>query len=136
MNDEKKPNYEAFELAYGNGRIKKWTLEKLIIDLLYKTDNQSIIYLKTNDINCFGTPDEENEDEMIYKYGYLFRSPKTEIDLVLNKKDGKLLIKKVGIGWGYDNVEQELYKDILNQIKNKKIYFHTNFNDEEYLIKQ
>ena len=100
MNDEKKPNYEAFELAYGNGRIKKWTLEKLIIDLLYKTDNQSIIYLKTNDINCFGTPDEENEDEMIYKYGYLFRSPKTEIDLVLNKKDGKLLIKKVGIGWG------------------------------------
>lgn len=132
---EENINSLAFELAYGKGKVKKWALEDLVIDTLYKTNEENIIYIKTSDINCFGKADEENDKELIYKYGYLHRIPRTEIDLIVNKDNGMLMLKKVDIGWGYENVEKELYKDILKQIKNKNIYFSTNFNGEEYLIK-
>lgn len=134
--EENKINYEAFDLAYGKGKIKKWTLERIIIDTLYKTTNEDMIFIKTNDINCFGKADEENEEEFIYKYGYLFRIPKTEIDLIVRKSDGKLLLKKVGLGFGYDDVEAEIFKVIYQKIRNKNIYFHTNCSlSGEYLIK-
>lgn len=128
-------NYDAFYLAYAKGKMKKWTLESLIIDTLYKTTSEKVQYIKTNNINCFGKPDEENENELIYKYGYLYRIPKTEIDLIVNKSDGKLQLKKVGIGFGYDDIETMVFKDIYKQIKAKNIYFQSNINDEEYLIK-
>lgn len=132
---EENINSLAFELAYGKGKVKKWALEDLVIDTLYKTNEENIIYIKTSDINCFGKADEENDKELIYKYGYLNRIPRTEIDLIVNKSNGMLMLKKVDIGWGYENVERELYNNILKQIKNKNIYFSTNFNGEEYLIK-
>lgn len=134
MNKEK-PNYDAFELAYGKGRIKKWALQSLVIDALYKTEENDVSYIKTIDINCFGKPDEETDTKLIYKYGYLFQLPRTEINLIINKADGKMMLKKEGFGWGYENVEKTIYDDIKKQIKNKKIYFMTNLNDEEYLIK-
>lgn len=134
--EENKKNYEVFEVAYGKGKFKKWALERVIIDTLYKTTNEDMLYIKTNNINCFGKADEENAEEYIYKYGYLFRIPKTEIDLIVRKKDGKLILKKVGLGFGYDNVEEEIFKVIYQKIKNKNIYFHTNCNlSGDYLIK-
>lgn len=135
MNKEEKINYDAFVLAYGKGRQKKWSLERLIIDTLYKTTNENIQYIKVDDINCFGKADEETDSYLIYRYGYLYRMPKTEIDLIINKKNGKMQLKKVGIGYGYDNVEKTLYQEIEQQIKNKHIYFRTNFNCEEFLIR-
>lgn len=128
-------NYDAFYLAYAKGKNKKWTLESLIIDTLYKTTDENVQYIKTSNINCFGKPDEENENELIYKYGYLYRVPKTEVDLIVNKKDGKLQLKKVGVGFGYDDVETMIFKDIYKQIKAKNIYFQSNINEEVYLIK-
>ena len=130
-----KINYDAFILSYGKGKQKKWVLEKLIINTLYETTDDSIKYIKTEDIYCFGKADDDIDGKLIYRYGYLNRLPKTEIDLLVNKKDGKLIIKKVGVGYGYDDVEKALYKDIEQQIKNKHLYFKTNFNDEEFLIK-
>lgn len=128
-------NYDAFYLAYAKRKVKMWTLESLIIDTLYKSTDEKIQYIKTKDINCLGKPDEETDNELIYKYGYLYRAPKTEIDLVINKKGGKLQLKKVGIGYGYGDVETMIFKDIYKQIKAKNIYFQSNINDEEYLIK-
>ena len=128
-------NFDAFELAFCKGKLRKWVLEKLIIDTLYKTTDELAIYIKVNDINCFGKPDDETDKELIYKYGYQFQVPKTEIDLIVNKKDGKLKLKRVGLGWGYENVEKVIYKDITKQMKLKNLYFQTNFNNEKYLIK-
>lgn len=136
MNKEK-PNYDAFELAYAKGKIKEWTLERLIIDTLYKTKESDVSYIKIVDINCFGEPDETDDTGryLIYKYGYLFQNPKTEIDLIIDSALGKMMLRRVGPGWGYDNVEKTIYNDIKKQIKNKNIYFMTNFDEEEFLIK-
>lgn len=136
MNNEK-PNYDAFELAYGKGRIKKWALERLVIDMLYKTTNEDVSYIKIIDIDCLGEADDTDDTGryLIYKYGYSFQIPRTEIDLIIDTVTGKMMLKKVGLGWGYDKVEKVIFKDIKKQITNKNIYFMTNFNDEEYLIK-
>jgi len=131
---EKERNTDVFIVAFGKGKIKKWTLERIIIDTLYKTADDDIQYIKVNDINCFGEPDDEIDGRLIYRYGYNFRVPKTEIDLIVNKKDGRLILEKVGLGYGYDDVEEALYQDIEKQIKNKHLYFKTSFNNEEFLI--
>ena len=131
----KEINDDAFILAYGKGRQRKWTLERLIIDTLYNTSDDDVIYIKVDDINCFGEADDEIDGRLIYRYGYYYRLPKTEIDLIVNKKDGRLIIEKVGLGYGYEEVEKTIYRDIEKQIKNKHLYFRTNFNREEFLIK-
>ena len=131
----KEINDDAFILAYGKGRQKKWTLERLIIATLYNTADPDIQYIKVDDINCFGEADDDIDEKLIYKYGYNYRLPKTEIDLLVDKKDGKLILKKVGLGYGYEEVEKTIYHDIEKQIKNKHLYFQTNFNDEDFLIK-
>ena len=65
----------------------------------------------------------------------MFQVPKTEVDLTVNKKDGKLKLKRINLGWGYEDVEKLIYTDIAKQIKLKNLYFQTNLNDEKYLIK-
>lgn len=128
-------NFDAFELAFCKGRMRKWVLEKLIINTLYKTTDELAEYIKVVDVNCFGEPDDETDKELIYKYGYQFQVPKTEIDLIVNKRDGKLKLKQIGLGWDYENVEKVIYTDIAKQIKLKNLYFQTNLNNEKYLIK-
>ena len=132
----KEINFDAFELAFCKGKLRKWTLERLIIDTLYKTTDELVEYIKVDDVNCFGTPDDETDTELIYKYGYMFQVPKTEVDLTVNKKDGKLKLKRINLGWGYEDVEKLIYTDIAKQIKLKNLYFQTNLNDEKYLIKK
>lgn len=50
-------NFDAFELAFCKGRMRKWVLEKLIINTLYKTTDELAEYIKVVDVNCFGKPD-------------------------------------------------------------------------------
>ena len=73
---------------------------------------------------------------MLFRFGYLFLLPRTEIDLIVSKKTGLMYLKRDEFGWGWDEVEKEVYKFIAEQIKKKNVYIQTNFNCEEFLIKQ
>lgn len=130
-----KNSYEGILYACATGRQKKWARKTLIMDLLYDTTEDMARYLKIKDINLLDKCDDETEEYYIYKFGYLFRFPKTEIDLYVCKKDNLIFLKKDEIGWGFDEVEKEVYKFIEEQIKQKNLYISTNLNCEEYLIK-
>lgn len=130
-----KNTYDGILYACASGRQKKWARETLIMDLLYETDKSDARYLKFKDINKLDKCDEETDEYFIYKFGYLFQVPKTEIDLYVCKKDNLLFLKKDDIGWGFDKVEEQVYKFIEEQIKQKNLYIQTNLNCEEYLIK-
>lgn len=127
--------YDGILYACASGRQKKWAREKLIIDMLNDTTEELARYLKFKDISKLDKCDEETSDYYIYKFGYMFRFPKTEIDLYICKKDNLLFLKRNEIGWGFDEVEKEVYKFIEEQIKKKNVYIQTNFNSEEFLIK-
>lgn len=128
-------SYDGLIYACGTGRQKRWARENLIIDMLYNTTEDMARYLKFKNITKLDKCDEETSNYFIYKFGYMFRHPKTEIDLYVCKKDNLLFLKKDDIGWGFDEVEKEVYKFIEEQIKNKNVYIKTNFNCEEFLIK-
>lgn len=130
-----KNTYDGILYACASDRQKKWARETLIMDLLYDTTEDMARYLKFKDISKLDKCDEENEKYYIYRFGYLYRFPKTEIDLYVCKKNGLLFLKKDDIGWGFDEVEKEVYKFIEEQIKQKNLYISTNLNCEEYLIK-
>lgn len=127
--------YDALVYACGKGRQKEWARENLIIKMLYDTDDEVCIYLKFKDKNILDKCDVETEEYYIYKFGYHYQIPKTEIDLYVSKNDNRLFIKKEGLGYGYDNVEKAIYEFIKEQIKIKNVYLRTNLNGEEYLIK-
>lgn len=131
-------NYsDAFELAYGSGRQKKWARERLIMECLYDTETHKDypFYLKVKDINLLKECDSQDEKYFRYSFGYLYRFPKTQVDLCVNMKTGQIFLEKVGIGFGYDEVEKEVYKFIENQIKLKNVYYKTSFNNEEFLVR-
>ena len=130
-----KNSYKGILYACASGRQKKWARETLIMDLLYDTTEDMARYLKFKDISKLDKCDEETENYYIYKFGYLFQTPKTEIDLYVCKKDNLIFLKKDKIGWGFDEVEKEVYKFIEEQIKQKNLYISTNLNFEEYLIR-
>ncbi len=131
----KNNTYNGILYACSKGKQKEWAREHLIIDLLYNTDEETMRYLKFNDICKLDKCDEETEDFYIYKFGYHYQIPRTEIDLYVSKKNHKLFIKKIGIGYAYENVEKVIYNFIKEQIKNKNLYIRTNINGEEFLIK-
>ena len=130
-----KNSYEGLLYACATGRQKKWARETLIMDVLYDTEESFARYLRIKDINKLDKCDEETDKYYIYKFGFLYRFPKTEIDLYVCKSDGMLFLKKSDIGWGFDEVEKEVYKFIEEQIKLKNLYIRTNLNFQEYLIK-
>lgn len=127
--------YDGLIYACGKGLQKEWSRENLIIDTLYNTNEDICIYLKINDIEKLGKCDKEIDDYYIYRFGYHYQIPKTEIDLYVSKKDNRLFIKKEGLGYGYDNVEKAVYEFIKKQISIKNLYLMTNLNCEEFLIK-
>lgn len=131
----KNNTYDGILYACSNGRQKEWARETLIMDMLYNTNEEMARYLKFNDISKLDRCDEETDEYYIYKFGYYFQIPKTEIDLYVCKKDNRLFIKKDGLGWGYENVEKALYDFIKRQIRNKNLYISTNLNNEEFIIK-
>jgi hypothetical protein len=126
---------DIFCLAYGNGKLKEWSKEKIIINTLYETDNETQCYLKVLDVTLFRNYDSKDDEWFRYSFGYQFRFPKTQVDLCVNIKTGKMKLEKVGVGYGYDDVESEIYKFIKNQIKLKNIVYRTNLNSQEFLVK-
>ena len=108
----------AFIYACGSGKQKDWSRESLIIKYLYENSKESCIFLKIKNIGLLPVSDNTCDNLMYYNFGYLYRLPKKE-----------------GPGFGYDEVEKEIYKFIKEQIKRKNVYIQTNLNDEEFLIK-
>ena len=125
---------QAFELAYGKGNLKKWALEQALIEVLYETKIESPSYLKLENLDNLDF-DEEAEREYIVKFGYLYRIPRTEIDLHIIKKTGKMYLTKGEFGWGYDKVEKQVVEYLFKQKKNKNLYFQTNYNWTKLLVK-
>lgn len=121
--------------ACGTGMQKRWARKNLIMNMLYTTETNYCTYLKFKDLKLLGKFDDETAEEIFFKFGYLFQMPRTEIDLIVNKKTGLMYLKKGDVGYGWDNVEKEVYKFIEEQIKKKNVYIQTNFNCEEFLIK-
>ncbi len=128
-------NDDGLIYACGTGRQKKWAREKLIMDMLYSTKEVDYTYLKFKNLELLGNSDDEIEEKLIFRFGYLFQIPRTEIDLIVNKKTGLMYLKRDELGWGWDKVEKEVYKFIEFQIKKKNVYIQTNFNREEFLVK-
>lgn len=127
--------YDALIYACGKGRQKEWARENLIIKMLYDTNEEVCIYLKFKNKEFLGKCDEETSDYYIYKFGYTHQIPKSEIDLLVNKNDNRIFIRKEGLGYGYDNVEKAVYDFVKKQITLKNVCLRTNLNDEEFLVK-
>ena len=125
----------AFIYACGRGRQKDWAREYLIIKYLYENSKESCIFLKVKNICLLPVPDNTCNNLMYYNFGYLYRLPKTQVNLIIDKTTGRMMLEKEGLGYGYDEVEKEIYKFIKEQIKCKNIYIQTNLNNEEFLIK-
>lgn len=125
---------DLFILKYGKGRQKKWVKEKTIIKALYDTTDEALSYLKINNIELLGKYDSKDNNILRYSFGYLSQIPKTQIDLCVNAATGKMFLEKIGTGYNPDLVEEQIYKFIEKQIKQKNIYFRTNINYEEFLI--
>jgi len=126
---------DALILAYGTGKQKKWSKEHIIIQKLYDTGINDVSCIKVKDFNLLGKCDEEDDKWFKFAFGYLNRLPRTKIVILINKHSGKIMLEKDTIGLGFENVEEEVYKFIEKQIKLKNIYYKTNWNFQEFLIK-
>lgn len=127
--------YTGLEYACCKGRLKKWAREKLILSALYDTNESQATYLKIKDIGMLPVPDKSMDDYYIYKFGYQYRMPKTEITLYISKKDNRMFIKRGELGFGWEEVEKVVYQFVEYQIKKKNLYLQTNLNDEEFVIR-
>ncbi|MCX4255134.1 MAG: hypothetical protein OSJ63_07745 [Bacilli bacterium] len=132
-----KNTYDGILYACATGKQKNWARETLIMDMLYSTaDNKDCAYyLMVNNKELLQECDSEDNECYRYSFGYLNRLPKTQVDLCVDKKNNKLYLEKVGVGFGYDEVEKVVYKFIEKQIKDKNLFIRTNFNDNKFLIK-
>lgn len=126
---------DAILYACGKGRQKQWARESIILDYLKNNKPEYANYLYIEDINKLPKADEEKEGKLIYRFGYLYRVPRTEIDLLIDIKTGRIEIKEDEFMWGKDEVLTELFKTLKQQIDIKNLYIKTNLNDNRYLIK-
>jgi len=128
--------FTALDLRYAKGRAKKWALEEVIKDCLYSTEPKYARYLKFEDLTKLPKCDEENEEEYIFKFGYQYRIPRTEIDLHVLKKSGLIYMAKVNenFGLGWDEVEDKIVEFVLTQQKLGNLYYQTSLNFDCYKI--
>ncbi len=127
--------FTALNLHYGKGRIKTWALEDVILKCLYDTKSAHARYIKLEDISHIKGSDKDTEEELIIPFGYGFRMPKTEIDLHIVKKNGKLYITRLDdFGYGWDEVENAIIEFIFEEKKKGNLYYRTNLNGETYKI--
>lgn len=125
--------FTALDLRYGKGRVKQWALEKVILSCLYDTTPEHTRYIKLEDISNIRGSDKDTDEELIIPFGYLFRLPKTEIDLHIVKKNGKMyLVRPDNFGYGWDVVEEAIIKFIFEEKKKGNLYYQTNLNGEKY----
>lgn len=127
--------FTALDLHCSKGRAKKWALEDVILKCLYDTTPDHARYIKLEDISGIKGSDKDTEEELIIPFGYGFRIPRTEIDLHIVKKTGKLYIRRPNdFGYGWDEVENTIINFLFNEKKKGNLYYRTNLNAETYKI--
>lgn len=126
---------DAILYACGKGREKQWARENIIINYLKNNKPEYANYLYIDDIHKLKRPDKQENGYLIYRFGYLFRVPKTEIDLLIEQRSGRISIKEDEIMWGKDEVYEKIFEFLKEQIDLKNVYIKTNLNDNRYLIK-
>lgn len=127
--------FTALDLYCGKGRVKKWALENVILKCLYDTELEHARYIKLEDISHIKGSDKDTEEELIIPFGYGFRIPRTEIDLHIVKKNGKLYIRRADdFGYGWDEVENTIIDFLFNEKKKGNLYYQTSLNGEKYKI--
>lgn len=129
-------NTNAILYCCATGIEKEYARERIIMGFLEENKPEHVTHLFINDLNKLPLENEKNDNELIYRFGYLYRVPKGEIDLIINKQTGRISIKQQDeFIWGKDEVLEEIFKMIKKQICLKNVYIKTNLNDNKYLIK-
>lgn len=127
--------FTALNLHCSKGRAKKWALEDVILKCLYDTEPSHARYIKLENISNIRGSDKNTEEELIIPFGYQFRIPRTEIDLHIVKKNGKMYIRRPDdFGYGWDEVEDAIIKFIFEEKKKGNLYYRTSLNAETYKI--
>lgn len=126
---------DAILYACGKGREKQWARESIIIDYLKNNKPEYANYLYIENIHKLKHPDKKQNGKLIYRFGYLFRIPKTEINLTIDESSGRISICEDEIGYGKDEVYEKVFEFLKQQIDIKNLYIKTNLNDNRYLIK-
>ena len=125
---------QAMELAFGKGRAKKWARDTVLITTLKSTTKEKACYIKIQDLNNLDF-DKETDDEYLVVCGYLYRIPRTEVTLHIEKRTGKCYLTESDFGFGYEQVEKCIIEYLNKHIKNKNLYWRSNVNCEEFIIK-
>ncbi len=105
----------------------------MLLDALYESKGKSC-YIKLEDISDI-KGDIETEEEIILRYGFIYRLPRTEIQLHIIKKTHQVYLSKEGMGFGYDDVEEKILEFMSEQKKKANLIYQSNFNEEEFKIK-
>lgn len=126
---------DAILYACGSGKQKQWARETIIMEYLKNNKPECANYLYIQDINKLPKVDEEKDGKLIYRFGYLYRVPRTEIDLLIDIKTGRIEIKEDDFMWGKEEVLEKVFNMLKEQINTKNLYIKTNLNDNRFLIK-
>lgn len=121
--------------ACGKGKEKQWARESVIMSYLKNNKPEYANYLYIENIHKLKHPDKKENGKLIYKFGYLFRIPKTEINIKIDENSGRISVHEDEIGYGKDEVYEKVFEFLKEQIDLKNVYIKTNLNDNRYLIK-
>jgi hypothetical protein len=132
---------DALCLAYAKGFVKKVTLDSVLINALYgtKETKYSVHCVTMKDISEEDLSKDRIEENgcLVIRFGYVMREPKTEIDLLIDRKTHvlKLVRPNPGFGWGWDEVENSVVEYLRKQIKKRNLFIQTGYNGQEFPIK-
>ena len=126
---------DAILYACGTGKQKQWARRNIIIEYLKKNKPEHANYLYIENIHKLKHPDQKDDGKLIYRFGYLYRVPRTEIDLIIAESTGRISVKEDEFMYGKDEVYEKIFDFLNEQIKLKNLYIKTNLNDNSFLIK-
>ena len=128
---------DALVLAYGKGRQKDWALRSALLDAAKHP--QGANYLKLGDPAILkDDPSCEKKDgRFVVRFGFLFRIPKTEIDLLIDERTLEITLEepRPDFGFGWDEVEKSVEDWLIARKKEGNLFLQTNLNWECFKIK-
>lgn len=109
-------------------------LKTKILNVLYNTKIDDNRYLKFQTISNISV-DEETYSELIITFSDLNMFSKSEINLHISKENNLIYLTEDNIDSDINEVEDEVYRFIKEQIEAENLYWQTSLNSEKYKIK-